>query len=83
MSQHELHVALIFSAEDQAWLRRGGIKVPRFWEGHGIAPATGDVVRIGGKQFVVEARVWEHDGERPVLQLYLSDGHAQSDTTFG
>jgi hypothetical protein len=43
----------------------------------------GDALRIGGRQFVVQGRVWEHDGSTPVLRLYLSSGHAESDTVFG
>ena len=78
-----LHVHLVFNPDDQAWVRRSDIPVPRFWEGHGVAPATGDVLRFGGRQFVIQARVWEHDGSTPVLRLFLGDAHAQSDTTFG
>jgi hypothetical protein len=48
-----------------------------------VPPALGDVVRVGGRQFVIEARVWEHDGTLPMLRLYVGSGHAQSDTTFG
>ncbi len=38
---------------------------------------------LGGRQFIIEARVWEHDGTLPVLRLFLSSGHARSDTFFG
>jgi hypothetical protein len=48
-----------------------------------VQPAVGDVLRVGGRQFVVEVRVWEHDGTAPLLRLYLGGGHAQSDTSFG
>ena len=48
-----------------------------------MAPAAGDALRIGGRQFVVQARVWEHDGGIPILRLFLSGGHAESDTVFG
>jgi len=48
-----------------------------------FTPALGDVVRVGGRQFVIEARVWEHDGAAPPLRLYVGSGHAQSDTSFG
>ena len=77
------HIVLTFPTDDQAWVRREGIAVPAFWQGHSTAPERGDVIRLGGRQFVVEARVWEHDGSAPVLRLYLGSGHAQSDTSFG
>ena len=83
MSQQSLSIKLVFSRDDQAWLRREEIQVPRFWEGHGVAPALGDVLRFGGRQFLVQGRVWEHDGAAPVLRVFLGDAHAQSDTTFG
>lgn len=83
MSQDALRIALTFHPEDQAWIRRTSIVVPKFWDGHPIAPARGDVVRFGGRQFVIEARLWEHDGAGPVLRLFVSGAHAESDTTFG
>lgn len=83
MSAPSIRYQLQFSPDDQAWLRRGQIVVPNFFQGHGIAPAQGDVLRIAGRQFVVQARVWEHDGESPVLRLFLGHAHAQSDTVFG
>jgi hypothetical protein len=83
MTQPAIRIVLNFSGDDQAWIRRSGTVVPRFWDGHDIAPVQGDVVRFAGRQFMVEARVWEHDGELPVLRLFLGDARAQSDTTFG
>lgn len=83
MSTTPLRTVMSFSADDQAWLRRSGIAVPAFWAGHGVAPAQGDAVRIGGRQFLIQARVWEHDAEGPVLRLFVGDAHAQSDTVFG
>ena len=83
MSQQNIQIHLVFNADDQAWLRRSAIVAPAFWRDHAIAPAVGDVLRIGGRQFVVEVRVWEHDGMTPALRLYLGSSHAQSDTTFG
>jgi hypothetical protein len=82
-AQNNLRIALTFSTEDQAWLRRSQIAVPDFWSGHAVAPHAGDVLRVGGRQFEVQARVWEHDGTTPVLRLFLGDGRAQSDTAFG
>jgi len=78
-----LRVVLVFSVDDQAWIRRSSVVVPRFWEGHDIAPAVGDVLRIGGRQFTVKGRVWEHDGSGTILRLQLSDAYAESDTVFG
>jgi hypothetical protein len=78
-----LRIVLGFSLEDQAWIRRSSILVPKYWVGHSVAPAAGDALRIGGRQFIVQARVWEHDGTTPILRLFLSSGHAESDTVFG
>lgn len=78
-----LQISLVFSTDDQTWIRRSGTVVPKFWAGHGVSPALGDVLRIGERQFIVQARVWEHDGNTPLLRLFLGSGHAQSDTTFG
>jgi len=83
MSQQNIQIQLVFNPDDQAWLRRSAIVPPAFWRDHGIAPAVGDVLRIGGRQFAVEARVWEHDGLTPTLRVYLGSSHAHSDTTFG
>lgn len=83
MEQQNLKIVLALSMDDQAWLRRSSIVVPKFWQGHSVPPMTGDVLRIGGRQFVVQGRVWEHDGNAPVLRLFLSSGHAESDTVFG
>jgi hypothetical protein len=83
MNPQQLKVIPVFSTDDQAWIRLSRIAVPPFWNGHDVPPARGDVLRLGGRQFVIEARVWEHDGGVPVLRLFLSSGHAHSDTTFG
>lgn len=83
MNQQQIKIVPVFASDDQTWMRRAGIQVPRFWHGHPVAPALGDVLRVGGRQFVIQARVWEHDGELPVLKLFLGSSHAQSDTTFG
>jgi hypothetical protein len=83
MTTQELRIVLEFNPEDRAWIRISKTAVPQFWQGHGVAPAHGDVLRVGGRQFVIDARVWEHDGVAPMLRLYLGSGHAQSDTAFG
>jgi hypothetical protein len=83
MSTSELRILMTFSTDDQAWLRRNSVAVPAFFQGHAVAPAQGDALRIAGRQFLVQARVWEHDDEGPLLRLFLSDAHAQSDTVFG
>jgi len=83
MSEQGLQVSLVFNADDQAWIRREGIVVPRFWQGHAATPAVGDVVRLGGRQFVIQTRVWERAGELTVLRLFVGDARAQSDTSFG
>jgi hypothetical protein len=64
-------------------MRINRISVPNFWADHAAAPAQGDALRIAGRQFIIEARVWEHDSEGPVLRLFVGDAHAQSDTVFG
>ncbi len=83
MDSQNLRILLAFSLEDQAWIRRSSIVVPKYWAGHNVAPAAGDALRIGGRQFMVQGRIWEHDGSAPVLRLFLSSGHAESDTVFG
>lgn len=76
-------IVMSFSPDDQAWLRRSQIAVPKFWAGHGTAPLAGDALRIGGRQFLIQARVWEADAEGPLLHLFIGSSHAQSDTVFG
>jgi hypothetical protein len=83
MPMQQIKIVPVFTPDDQAWIRRTATVVPRFWHDHVVAPMLGDILRIGGRQFVIEARVWEHDGTLPVLRLFLSDGRAQSDTSFG
>jgi hypothetical protein len=83
MTPQNIRYVLAFSSDDQAWLRRSGISVPPFFQGHQVPPAQGDVLRIAGRQFLLQARVWEHDDEGPLLRLFLSNAHAQSDTVFG
>ena len=83
MEPQNLRILLSFSMDDQGWIRRSSISVPKFWQGHTVAPVLGDALRIGGRQFIVQGRAWEHDGSTPVLRLFLSSGHAESDTIFG
>jgi hypothetical protein len=83
MDQLPLRIVLAFSPDDQAWIRRSKIVVPQFFEGHTVAPATEDVLRIGGRQFTVSGRLWEHDGSGIILRLFLGSAHAESDTVFG
>jgi hypothetical protein len=81
MSQPQIQ--LVFSSDDQAWIRREQIAVPKFWQDHAVAPLVGDVLRFGGRQFVIEVRVWEHEGGQPLLRLFVSNARAQSDTSLG
>jgi hypothetical protein len=83
VSHPALRVIPVFGPEDQAWIRINRISVPDFWSHHNLAPAQGDALRIAGRQFIIAARVWEHDAEGPLLRLYVGDAHAQSDTVFG
>jgi hypothetical protein len=83
MAQRDIQIVLVFNQEDQAWARRTAVEVPNFWQGHSVVPVPGDVLRIGGRQFTLTARVWEHDGEGTVLRLFLGGSHAPSDTGFG
>jgi hypothetical protein len=82
MDTNSLHIDLVFSREDQTWMRRAGVVVPKFWAGHAVPPVRGDVLRIGGRQFEVMVRLWDHEAEAPVLRLYLSSGRADGDTAF-
>lgn len=83
MKMQDLQIDLEFNPEDQAWMRRNSLQAPKFWQGHPVPPVVGDVLRIGGRQFVIRARVWDHDDVLPHLRLFLGDAQAQSDTTFG
>jgi hypothetical protein len=83
MAISPLRIVLAFAPDDQTWLRHSKTTVPRFWDGHTTPPIAGDVLRIGGRQFLVQGRAWEHDGEGAVLRVFLSSSHAQSDTVFG
>ena len=83
MTTENLQITLVFPTDDQAWVRRTGVVVPPFWGGHSVAPSLGDVLRLGGRQFIIQARDWEHNGTIPVLRLFLGRGHAQTDTSFG
>ena len=83
MDPQNLRIVPTFSLDDQAWIRRSSTVVPKFWAGHSVAPQVGDALRVGGRQFTVRARVWEHDGGTPILRLFLGSGMAESDTVFG
>ena len=83
MPEQAIRIAPVFTTDDQAWLRREGIAVPAFWQGHTVSPALGDVLRIGGRQFEVKGRMWEHDEAGTILRLFLSSAFAESDTVFG
>ncbi len=83
MPQEDIRIILSFSADDQAWIRQNKVVIPKFWANHSIQPAQGDVFRVAGRQFLIQARVWEHDGASPVLRLFIGNAHAQSDTIFG
>ncbi|MGE0097138.1 MAG: hypothetical protein AB7S86_02220 [Hydrogenophaga sp.] len=83
MSLPTPRVVLVFGADDQAWIRRSSITVPAFWNGHEVPPVQGDVVRFSGRQFTIQGRLWEQDGDSITLKLYMSSAHAPSDTDFG
>jgi hypothetical protein len=83
MHKSSPRIVLGFSPEDQGWIRRSSIEVPNFFAGHDLAPVTGDVLRIGGRQFLIKGRLWEQEGAEIVLRLFLSSAYAQSDTVFG
>jgi hypothetical protein len=74
---------LVFNPEDQAWIRREKIVVPKYWQGHAVPPLVGDVVRFGGRQFVIEARLWEHVNGQPLLRVFVGSARAESDTSLG
>ncbi len=54
-----------------------------YGQGHAVPPAQGDVVRVGGRQFLIQGRLWEHDGQATILRLFVGNAHAESDTVFG
>jgi hypothetical protein len=82
-TRSKLRVVLIFSTEDQTWLRVSKTPVPDFFTEHAVTPQRGDGLRVGGRQFIVQGRVWEHDAQGPLLRLLLGDSQAESDTVFG
>ncbi|TXH90339.1 MAG: hypothetical protein E6Q78_05195 [Rhodoferax sp.] len=71
-----------FSPDDLDLIRKNGTTVPNFWPGLQVPPAQGDLVRFGGRQYVVTARVWEYTERGPLLRLYMGDGSAQSDVPY-
>lgn len=83
MSQPNLRFAVVFSHEDQTWIRRSGLAVPDFWRGHSVPPLVGDVFRLGGRQFTIQGRLWEQDADGPVLRVFVGSAHAESDSVFG
>lgn len=78
MQPTALNFILVFSPEDKADLEARGISVPPFWQGHYCQPLVGDIVRFGGKQYVVAGRSWEYTLGAPSLCLYMSDGVTQT-----
>lgn len=83
MNHTQLRIVLAFSADDQAWIRQNKITVPKFWDNHAVPPLQGDVIRVAGRQFLIQGRVWEHDGTAAVLRIFVGNAHAESDTVFG
>ena len=83
MLQQNIRIVLEFTPEDRTWIRVNKVDVPAFWKDHQVAPLLGDVIRVGGRQFVIAGRVWEHDGAGTLLRLFIGSSHAQSDTIFG
>jgi hypothetical protein len=82
METASLAMHMTFTPEDLAWVQQNGVTVPPFWSGHPIGPALGDVVRLADRQFVVMGRAWEHNGQQPVLRLYMSASTPRSDTSL-
>ncbi len=82
MDQSPLRIVYTFSQDDQHWLRRFAVDIPSFWDGHSVAPAVNDALRIGGRQFTINGRVWEEDEQGILLRLILSSAFAESDTIF-
>ncbi|MDR7151962.1 hypothetical protein J2W49_003938 [Hydrogenophaga palleronii] len=83
MTTPQLRVVLVFSPEDQAWIRRGAYTVPDFWQGHGVPPAMGDEFRLGGRQFTIQGRLWAQEGGVTLLRVFVGSAHAESDSVFG
>jgi hypothetical protein len=40
LDPQNLKIILAFSLDDQAWIRRSSIVVPKYWAGHSVAPAA-------------------------------------------
>lgn len=82
MTIETLQIVLHFEEEDKAWTRFAKVDVPNFWHGHSVPPIAGDLVRIGGRQFTINGRIWDHDGGTTLLRIYLASGHVASDSVF-
>jgi hypothetical protein len=83
MNPTPLRVVLVFSPEDQSWIRRAALTVPDFWQGHGVPPAMGDEFRLGGRQFTIQGRLWAQEGDMTLLRVFVGSAHAESDSVFG
>lgn len=83
MAQSSLRIVLTFTPSDVTWLRQQKLSVPRYWDGHAVPPMAGDVIRVGGRQFLIQGRAWEHDADGPLMRVFVGESHAHSDTVFG
>ena len=78
----KLQITMTFTPEDLDYLKKVGTSVPMFWPQADVLPMALDVVRFGGPQYVIQARVWETSEDGTVLRLYMSSGSPQSDKAF-
>ena len=78
----DIDIHLTFSAADLAAIQQAGTTIPPFWSGHALPPQVGDVVRLADRQFAISGRAWEHNGERPVLRLYMTAGTHRTDQSL-
>lgn len=78
MNAVPLDITLDFSPEDRADIEARGLTVPPFGNHPLFSPLVGDMLRFGGKQYIVMARVWEHSAERPTLVLEMSNSATQT-----
>ena len=78
----QLQIAMSFTPEDLEEIQKSGVTVPMFWPLPGVLPMAMDMVRFGGRQYVISCRVWETSETGTVLRLYMGNGTSQSDASF-
>jgi hypothetical protein len=77
-----LQITMTFTGEDLAQIKQSGVTVPMFWPTPALLPNAMDMVRFGGRQYVIAYRVWETSEAGTVLRLYMESSTTQIDASF-